>query len=94
MWNALKARLRQGYRTGKFPFVPPVLPDRFAGRPEINAQSCTKCGECEKSCPVGAVAVSANSVAIDTGKCIFCGKCAEFCAAGAINLAKSTVWRR
>ena len=77
MWNALKARLRQGYRTGKFPAQPPVLPDRFAGRAELAVEKCNACGECEKVCPSAAVKMAEKTPLIDTGKCIFCGKCAE-----------------
>lgn len=85
MWNALKARLRQGYRTGKFPASAPVLPDRFAGRPEIDLNKCSGCGECAAICPVDAVTTAEKSVKIDTGKCIFCSKCAEVCGAGALK---------
>ena len=86
MWNALKARLRQGYRTGKFPEKPPVLPDRFAGRAELVIEKCNGCGECEKVCPTAAVKIAEKVPVIDTGKCIFCGKCAEACTAGALKL--------
>ena len=86
MWNALKARLRQGYRTGKFPEKPPVLPDRFAGRAELVVEKCNGCGECEKVCPTAAVKIAEKVPVIDTGKCIFCGKCAEACTAGALKL--------
>ncbi len=86
MWNALKARLRQGYRTGKFPSKSPVLPDRFAGRPELSVEKCNNCGECENICPSGAVKIAEKTPLIDTGKCIFCGKCADICTAGALKL--------
>ncbi|MBO7327343.1 MAG: 4Fe-4S binding protein [Lentisphaeria bacterium] len=86
MWNALKARLRQGYRTGKFPEKPPVLPDRFAGRAELVVEKCNGCGECEKVCPTAAVKIAEKVPVIDTGKCIFCGKCADACTAGALKL--------
>ena len=55
MWNALKARLRQGYRTGKFPEKPPVLPDRFAGRAELVVEKCNGCGLCINVCPFNAI---------------------------------------
>ncbi len=67
MFKALKARLFQGYRTGKFPPAPPNLPDRFRGKPEIiSAQGDGSC------CPTGAF----DGASLDLGKCIFCGNCA------------------
>lgn len=88
MWNALKARLRQGYRTGKFPFAPPALPEYFAGRHEIEAEKCTGCEKCVEVCPADAVVLNGKAPAVDTGKCIFCGKCAGVCEPGALKLGK------
>ena len=87
MLKALKGRLEQGFRTGKFPDAPPVLPGRFAGRPVLDASRCTGCGACTRpeSCPTGAVSRKREGeLEIDTGKCLFCGACAEICPAGAI----------
>ena len=42
MFNILKARLIQGYRTGKFPYQPPVLPERFLGRPVIDEENARR----------------------------------------------------
>ena len=61
------ARLFQGYRTGRFPAVPPVLPDRFLGRPVI-PQTAQLDPEC---CPTGAL----SKDNLDLGRCIFCGNC-------------------
>ena len=88
MWNSLKARLRQGYRTGKFPYQPPVMPEHFQGRPEISIEKCTSCGKCMDICPVSAVNRTEKTLTIDTGKCIFCGKCAAACPAEAVNFGK------
>ena len=78
MIKTLTARIRQGYRTGKFPDAEPVLPDTFRGRPEIDADA----GESDAdamcaACPVGAVLKLDGKPAVDTGRCIFCGKCAD-----------------
>lgn len=82
MWKALKSRLFQAYRTGKFPVsAPPSLPDRFAGRPEITGNVSNAAG-IAAICPTGAVKADAGEkVVIDTGKCIFCGKCSDACDA-------------
>lgn len=82
MWKALKARLFQGYRTGRFPTASaPNLPERFVGRPQIFPENCSNCKKCLDVCPTGAVSLSAKRPVIDLGKCIFCGKCGEECNA-------------
>ena len=88
MWNALKARMFQGHRTGSFPHKAPVLPERFAGRPEIVLEKCDRCGKCVEVCPCEAVKCVDKKVLVDTGKCIFCGKCAGQCHAGALTMGK------
>jgi Ni,Fe-hydrogenase III small subunit/ferredoxin len=87
MYNALKARLFQGYRTGSFPDAPPSLPDRFTGRPVISA-ACTGCGSCQEVCPVEAVEIRDGKAVVDTGKCIFCRKCAEVCPPTALQFSQ------
>lgn len=71
------ARLRQGYRTGTFPDTPPVLPDRFAGRPVVFPEKVS--AEARSVCPVEAISESGR---LDLGRCIFCGKCAKVCPEG------------
>jgi len=42
MLNLILERLRQGYRTMRWPRgKPPALPSRFRGRPRIEAARCT-----------------------------------------------------
>ena len=79
MFNILKARLIQGYRTGKFPYQPPVLPERFLGRPVIDEEKCTPeiSAELAKNCPADAISGSGKELCLDLGKCIFCGKCQD-----------------
>ena len=77
MLKAFMARLRQGYRTGTFPATAPVLPDRFAGRPEVYPEKVNE--EAKKCCPTGAVSENGK---INLGRCIFCGKCAALCPEG------------
>ncbi len=69
MLKIIHERLRQGHRTGKYPKVDPVLPERFRGRPEIDPGRCPQgCRECEKACPLGAVRVGSGPV-LDLGLC-------------------------
>ncbi len=90
MLKALKGRFEQGFRTGKFPDAPPMLSDRFPGRPVLEAARCTGCGACMRTevCPSGAVAGKDGRPEIDTGKCIFCGACAEICPEKAIGFSQ------
>ena len=84
MLRILKTRLAQGHRTTKFPLELPVLPDRFRGRPTIDASKCPDgCRVCVDMCPTGAVSVSAG-LSLDLGKCLFCTACVDACPEGAI----------
>ena len=94
MIKILLARLRQGHRTIRYPKGdPPALPDRFRGRPRIDAARCPAgCSECRKACPTGAIlaeetsgADSAGPVRVDLGRCVFCAECVEACPHGAIR---------
>lgn len=87
MFNVFKARLKQGYQTGKFPPAPPNLPDRFQGRATLDSAKCRKnCLLCQEICPTGAIVqIPGQALAIDTGKCLFCGECAAACPTGAIS---------
>ncbi len=80
MIKMVLARIQQGHRTTSYPKgPPPVLPDRFRGRPVILAAECRAgCSDCEAACPTGAIEVS-GGVRIDLGKCLFCAECEDAC---------------
>jgi Ni,Fe-hydrogenase III small subunit/Pyruvate/2-oxoacid:ferredoxin oxidoreductase delta subunit len=85
MMRALLARLRQGQRTTPFPVELPILPERFRGRPRIDASACPEgCRECAGVCPTQAIHVARGELAIDLGRCLFCTECSDACPAGAI----------
>ncbi len=91
MYQILKSRLIQGYRTGKFPDAPPALSDRFLGLPKIEPGKCPPdCDGCSVACPSGQACVrrEGSSVSLDMGRCIFCGACAEACPKKAISFTK------
>lgn len=53
----------------------------------INADACTGCGICVDRCPVDAVSLNSDSVAVrEEEYCIGCGICARFCPEDAISL--------
>jgi Ni,Fe-hydrogenase III small subunit/NAD-dependent dihydropyrimidine dehydrogenase PreA subunit len=84
MFNALRERLRQGFRTFPYPAHMPALPERFAGRPRIRAGACPSgCALCREVCPTGALELSPGP-ALDMGRCLFCEACARVCPAQAI----------
>jgi Ni,Fe-hydrogenase III small subunit/Pyruvate/2-oxoacid:ferredoxin oxidoreductase delta subunit len=78
-------RFRQGRRTAAYPEQPPELPDRFRGRPTVDAAKCPQgCRECVDACPTSAVAIESTGVSIDLGRCLFCTDCVQACPHGAI----------
>ena len=53
---------------------------------EIISDRCISCQACVGECPVGAVQISAEGVAvIQPDLCVGCGKCAEVCPVGAVR---------
>ncbi|MFP4474445.1 MAG: NADH-quinone oxidoreductase subunit NuoF [Desulfatibacillaceae bacterium] len=53
---------------------------------EVNPDLCTKCGQCYRACPVGAIEWKKKEVAkIDKEKCIQCLTCYAKCRFGAIE---------
>jgi Ni,Fe-hydrogenase III small subunit/Pyruvate/2-oxoacid:ferredoxin oxidoreductase delta subunit len=88
MIKVILARLQQKHRTMTYPDgLPPPLPDRFRGRPVIDAAKCPKgCRACADACPSGALSATATDP-IDLGKCLFCPECANACPQHAITFS-------
>jgi len=85
MFEVIRARVRQGYRTMAYPDGPaPPLPDRFRGRPSIDAAKCRDgCTTCADACPTNAIDLRGEPT-LDLGRCLFCTDCASACPEGAL----------
>lgn len=90
MLNILKARRHQKFRTLPWPKAPAVLPDRFRGRPTVDADRCSAsdCEACAQVCPVGAISRTASGPQLDLGRCLFCGQCADVCPRQCITFSR------
>lgn len=88
MLSIIRERLRQGYRTGKFPREEPVLSARFRGLPEIMPEKCPPgCKACQDRCPTGALHWEGGRVLLDLGLCLFCADCPA-CPHGALAFSR------
>jgi Ni,Fe-hydrogenase III small subunit/NAD-dependent dihydropyrimidine dehydrogenase PreA subunit len=86
MFNIIRERVRQGYRTIPYPAGDlPQLPERYRGLPIIDADKCPDgCRECVAACPTDAIR-SDDTLAIDLGRCLFCTDCLDACPEDAIQ---------
>jgi Ni,Fe-hydrogenase III small subunit/NAD-dependent dihydropyrimidine dehydrogenase PreA subunit len=91
MLKELRSRWQQGYRTTRFPGgPPPELPERFAGRPEIDSTKCTAdCSACADVCPTQAIHFDRDQrkLHLDMGRCIFCRECQDACKSDTITFS-------
>lgn len=84
MPSLIRTRWHQGRRTIGFPPAAPDLPERFRGRPGLDASRCIDgCRACVEACPTNAV--QAEPLRLDLGACVFCPACTEACPTGAIT---------
>lgn len=72
-------RLTQGYP------CKPIDSSLFIGKPEIDAEKCTMCGECVSHCPSRAIVINkdTNEIGINLDECVVCALCEDICPAGA-----------
>ena len=94
MWSVLRERWRQGHRTAAYPRELPVLPDRYRGRPELDAAKCPEgCRECVAACPTDAITRDGpHPLALDLGRCLFCTDCVEACPTSCLEMAGALPW--
>ena len=92
MLKILVERVHQKRRTIAFPATVPQLPERFRGRPVLDAAKCVDgCRACAEACPTAAITVGADAAGqpvhlqLDLGRCLFCTDCVDACPSGAVT---------
>ena len=76
----------------RYPAGPaPEMPERFVGRPTIDAAKCpADCRQCAAACPTAAVTCgqAGHRLQLDMGRCLFCRQCETACGRGAIRFSR------
>lgn len=68
----------------RYPAEPPVLPDRYPGKPAFDLSRCqADCSACASVCPTAAISTSPG-LALDLGRCLYCRACSQACPTGVI----------
>jgi len=91
MLRFLRTRAQQGTRTSSFPAGDPGFPERFRGRPELDATRCAgDCRGCRDAMPSELMAVGEDgrSPRLDVGACLFAPEEASACVHGAITFTR------
>ncbi len=89
MFDILKTRLEQGYRTKTFPPPDPQLPDSYRGLPALDPGLCQKgCDACARVCPTDALRTTEGGFGLDLGRCLFCPECSRACPTGALSFTR------
>jgi Ni,Fe-hydrogenase III small subunit/formate hydrogenlyase subunit 6/NADH:ubiquinone oxidoreductase subunit I len=86
MLDFLRTRWSQGTRTSSFPEGGAEFPDRFRGRPALDASRCQDCRHCRDAMPSSLLSVGSDgAAALDVGACLFSPEEAAACPSGAIR---------
>ena len=86
MIRFLRTRLQQGTRTSVFPDGGVEFPERFRGRPELDASRCHSCETCAAQSPTGLLTITEQGrPVLDVGACRFVPEEATACPHGALS---------
>lgn len=62
----------------------PKAQDARRGKLRFDGRGCMVCGNCEQSCPTGALRITGSvghaTMEVAYDKCLFCGVCAAMCS--------------
>jgi Ni,Fe-hydrogenase III small subunit/ferredoxin len=85
MYDLLRTRLQQGFRTQEYPNGEASLPEGYNGRPRLDASRCPEgCQACVEACPTDAIR-TLPVLGLDLGRCVFCSDCDAACPEGAVQ---------
>lgn len=85
MFKKIRKIIKYPRLTQDYPKHPSIAVS-FIGKPEIDLEKCTRCGECANRCPSGAIVLNCEKkdIGINYDECVFCGLCEEICPAEAV----------
>jgi Ni,Fe-hydrogenase III small subunit/Pyruvate/2-oxoacid:ferredoxin oxidoreductase delta subunit len=87
MFHVIKKIIQYPRLTLSYP-KKPLDSSLFIGKPAIDEEKCTKCGDCIARCPSGAIGKDTVTgiPAINLKACIFCTLCEEVCPNNAVKM--------
>lgn len=87
MINTIKKIIKYPRLTQDYP-TKPINSSLFIGKPEIDPEKCSLCGECAERCPSKAIVMdkSSGSIGINYDECIFCTLCEDVCPVEAAKM--------
>lgn len=90
MLDSLRARLAHGTPTSPFPGPDAPLPERFRGRPVLDATRCPNgCRDCGPRTPSELIRIGPDGIArLDLGACLFAPEDADACPHGAVQFTR------
>ena len=90
MLRFFRTRMQQGTRTSSFPGESPEFPERFRGRPALDATRCAgDCRACRDAMPSELLVLGEDgSPRLDVGDCLFAPEEVSACVHGAISFTR------
>ena len=89
MIRFVRTWLQQGTPTSRFPRGDAGFPDRFRGRPELDASRCGQCASCAARSPSGLLTITEQGrPRLDVGASLFTPEEAAACPHGALRFTR------